>query len=515
MHYAPCLIVLLLLLSSCQRISNALQEVVQAPFGVYQDSLDTARMAHFFHSVTEADTSSWKADLMVKHRYDSITEVKDKALWFSEEGLSDDADDFLSYLQNELPQHGFSPSAFYLPEIEQDLNVVRQLAFDSLSMDINEVLPRLDYNLTKAYVKYVTGTRYGFVQPAKLLNRLYQKADLPPGVTAYAYLYDYETRLPDYTETIEKLSSDERMDYLYASHPANKSLYETLQTELKSATDRDRRNKIMANMERCRWSIKHPLATERRVIVNIPSQQLWAISPDSILTMRTVVGAWNTKTPLLCSDISYIQVNPEWSLPPKIAASDFPRHAGDSAWFARHRYFAVSRSTGDTINITHIGPEGFKNANIRFVQRGGQGNALGRIVFRFSNSFSVYLHGTNAPGVFSRDRRTVSHGCVRVENPYELALFLLPTLDPWTLDCMRISIDMPPLTERGRAWLSRHQDSPRPFRLLTYHKVTPRVPVYILYYTMFPNPSTNIVDSLPDIYGYDKPIISKINSLLD
>jgi len=515
MHHIQCLIFLLLLLSSCQRITNVLQEVTEEPFGTYQDSLDAERMAHYLHDIIAADTASWRSDLVVRHRYDSISDFDDIPLWFSEDGLTEDADDLLRYLQDELPRHGFSPSAFYLPEIEQDLAAVRSLAFDSLSLDINEVLPRLDYNLTKAYVKYVTGIRYGFVQPAKLLNRLYQKADLPPGVTAYAHLYDYVTAVPDYDGTLGKISSDERMDYLYASVPANKTMYETLQGELETATDCDRRNKIAANMERCRWRINHPSAGERRVMVNIPSQLLWAVGADTMLTMKVAVGAWDTKTPLLCSDISYIQVNPEWSLPPKIAASDFPRHAGDSAWFVRHNYFAVSRTTGDTINITHLGAEDFKKASIRFVQRGGRGNALGRIVFRFSNSFSVYLHDTNSPGVFSRDRRTVSHGCVRVENPYQLALFLLPDMTEWTRDCLRISMDMPPETERGMKWVSKHQEEPRPFRLLSYHKVSPRVPVYILYYTMFPDPSTGIVESLPDVYGYDKPIISKLHSLLD
>ena len=58
-------------------------------------------------------------------------------------------------------------------------------------------------------------------------------------------------------------------------------------------------------------------------------------------------------------------------------------------------------------------------------QRGGKGNALGRIIFRFDNNFSVFLHDTNSKGVFGQEDRGVSHGCIRIEKPYDFAVFLL------------------------------------------------------------------------------------------
>ena len=209
-----------------------------------------------------------------------------------------------------------------------------------------------------------------------------------------------------------------------------------------------------------------------------------------------------------------MQINPEWSLPPKIVASDFPRHAGDSSWFARHKYFVIDRRSGDTLNINHLSADDMKNRQLRFVQRGGQGNSLGRIVFRFANSFSVYLHDTNSPGAFSRPRRAISHGCIRVERPFDLALFLAPDLDEWSVDRLRISMDIPPETERGYQWLSEHTDSPRPYRLFTYHKVTPPVPVYLIYYTMYPNPETGLLETFPDVYGYDQPLLRQLRNII-
>ena len=49
---------------------------------------------------------------------------------------------------------------------------------------------------------------------------------------------------------------------------------------------------------------------------------------------------------------------------------------------------------------------------------------------------------------------------------------------------------------------------------MTYHEISPRVPVYIIYYTAYPNPATGVVQTWPDLYGYDKAIASAIDSFL-
>ena len=95
-----------------------------------------------------------------------------------------------------------------------------------------------------------------------------------------------------------------------------------------------------------------------------------------------------------------------------------------------------------------------------------------------------------------------------MQKPFELACFLLSDVDDWTLEIMRISMDIPPVTDRGREWVHKHAESPRPYRLLSYHGVKPNVPIYILYYTTFPNPATGTIEYWPDLYGFDK-VISK------
>ena len=423
--------------------------------------------------------------------------------WFDRMGVSADADSVLAYLRREVPRNGLDTAAFFIPEIAKDLEIVHQLLFDSVGVSINEVLPRLNAHLSKAYIRYATGQRYGFMKP-RVFNHMDPKVG-NPGI--FARVFDYDPALPDTSVAAKKMTESDRLSFLVSSAP-DTYIYKALLREMDKTTDADKRHQLAVNMERCRWQIEHPKDVKRQILVNIPAQQLWAIGTDSVLDMRICCGAVPTKTPLLHSAISYMQVNPEWVIPQNIVKTEVVHHAGDSAYFARNHYSIIDKESGDTLNVASVGANALLSGKLRVSQKGGVGNSLGRIVFRFPNDFSIYLHDTNNRSAFQRDRRTLSHGCVRVQKPFELASFLLSDVDEWTLESLRISMDIPPVTDRGREWQQKHADAPHPYRLISYHAVKPHVPLYILYYTTFPNPKTGVIDYWPDLYGFDK-VISK------
>ena len=423
--------------------------------------------------------------------------------WFDRMGVSADADSVLAYLRREVPRNGLDTTAFFVPEIAKDLEIVHQLLFDSVGVSINEVLPRLNAHLSKAYIRYATGQRYGFMKP-RVFNHMDPKVG-NPGI--FARVFDYDPALPDTSVAAKKMTESDRLAFLVSSAP-DTYIYKALLREMDKTTNADKRHQLAVNMERCRWQIEHPKDVKRQILVNIPAQQLWAIGTDSVLDMRICCGAVPTKTPLLHSAISYMQVNPEWVIPQNIVKTEVVHHAGDSAYFARNRYSVIDKESGDTLNVASVGANALLSGKLRISQKGGVGNSLGRIVFRFPNDYSIYLHDTNNRSAFQRDRRTLSHGCVRVQKPFELASFLLSDVDEWTLESLRISMDIPPVTDRGREWLQKHADAPHPYRPISYHVVKPHVPLYILYYTTFPNPKTGVIDYWPDLYGFDK-IISK------
>ena len=482
-----------LLLTACTNVFGPSEADLSA-FGDYVYRIDTLQLRVGYSQMTTGDTT-------VRQCYAARMGTDHMSLWHTRLGVDEDADELLTWLRHEVPLAGLDTTAFRLPEIARDLNIVHTLAFDSLGIDINTLLPRLDYNLSQAYISYVIGQRYGFVRPDELFNQL----DRNQESTGFLRLFDYTVQAPDYAEAVRHLISDDRMDYLRHSAPDD-SVYLKLQAKLAVTNDVAERRKLAVNMERCRWQLKKPTADERMVLVNLPAQQLWCVCPDSVINMRICFGKTRTKTPLLQSELTRIEVNPDWIITPNIIKNEVSVHAGDSAYFARNRYYIVDMSSGDTLNPRHVSVNQLQSGLLRVGQRGGAGNSLGRIVFRFPNNFSVYLHDTSNRSAFDLAQRTLSHGCVRVQKPFDLALFALPNLGEWDVERLRLSMDIKPETEQGRLYLEEHQADPRPLRLIKQQAISPHLPLYIIYYTAYPNPETGIVEYWADPYGYDTVI---------
>ena len=105
-----------------------------------------------------------------------------------------------------------------------------------------------------------------------------------------------------------------------------------------------------------------------------------------------------------------------------------------------------------------------------------------------------------------RDNRGVSHGCVRVQRPFDLAVFMMENEpDEWLLDKLRISMGMKPETEQGIEMMDELDPAEPTPRLIHSLPVSPRVPLYITYYTIFLTPDGSM-QYYPDVYGYDKAV---------
>lgn len=435
--------------------------------------------------------------------------------------LDDKDEDFIQkaettvhFLENEAQKIGFTPKAFYTTEILKELKHFRTLDFDSTNTSVTKTMAELELHLSKAYMRYALGQRYGFMNPNKVFNRLDKRKE-----GGYRIIYDIDIEQPDKDFTKQALAhaNDENPSLYLAGlenlHPIYKQLKERLATD--STTDG--RLRILCNMERLRWRhIQKTDHTQNHVFVNIPSQQLWAIRPDSIFSMRICCGAWNTKTPLLASKIRLIQLNPEWNIPNSILRDEVSPHAGDSAYFARNDYFIVHRSSGDTISPQKITSTQLRSGVYRVTQHSGPRNSLGRIIFRFNNQFDIYLHDTNNKNTFTYNKRTLSHGCIRIQRPFDLVKYLMPDAQEWTLDKIRMNIDMSPESDKGKKYQREHADDEEPLKgiKMTYISVNPHIPVVIDYYTLYPNPETGKWEIWPDRYEYDKQIARQIKPFM-
>ena len=442
-------------------------------------------------------------------------------LWVNKQGVTPMADTLLQRLIH-VDEIGFASTGFKVQEIESDLQRFKALDFDG-THTVNDVIARLEYNLTKAYLTYVAGQRYGFVNPKAAINRVESKPDSAGNVkVTFVNQFDIPVLRPNkdfYAKAFHKIAADSVGEMMSEVEPQS-ALYRQLLRQLADSTSEASRKRILVNMERCRWQEKNPMpSTGKRVVVNVPAFMLYAFGPDSTMVMKIGCGATKTKTPLLTSAIEYMQVNPEWNIPQSIIKNDVMHHAGDSSYFARHRYYIADRSTGQKVAIGSVSKAMLASGKYRVSQNGGRGNSLGRIVFRFKNNFSVYLHDTSTPAFFQNSWRGVSHGCVRVQRPFDLAHFLLGDIDDWTLDKIRISMDIPPVTAQGKEYISSHTPEENengrklPHKLISYMPLKPHVPLYILYYTIYPD-ENGVVRNYPDVYGYDQLIWNHLKKFI-
>ena len=429
-------------------------------------------------------------------------------VWVTYAGVDNRADTLIAVLQRCLSMMGFSDRVFKLQQIVDDIQRMRSLDFDDAN-SASRVAARLDYNLTVAYLRYVAGQRFGFVNPNFVLNHYDARdRDTAGVILTYRHLFDVNMDHPNdsyVTQALQRVTHDGLSAYLREVEPTN-SFYTRLRMMLPETSGSQRR-KVQINMERCRWrEHQQPEQGQKYIVVNVPAFHLWAVGPDSVVDMRVACGAVKTKTPLLSSKISRMEVNPEWVIPMSIIRDDVARHAGDSSYFARHRYYIADRKTGKRLSPRAVTMSMLNSGNYRVAQQGGAGNSLGRIIFRFPNNFSVFLHDTSSPGAFGRDNRGVSHGCVRVQRPFDLAVFLMENdADEWLLDKLRISMGMKPETDQGREFMD-NLDPAEPTPTLVHSiPVSPHVPIFITYYTIFQTPD-GALQYYPDVYGYDEAI---------
>lgn len=454
--------------------------------------------------MVRSDRDSMKADVKTRGHYKNNIHSADCFLWINRHGVSDQADTLVACLDS-CEKDGFYKKQFRLEQIREDLDLVRSYEFEKgTEKDANVVLARLEYNLTKAFLRYAVGQRYGFSEPKDVMNRLDVRDSDSVRVT-FRQLFDIPVHIPGsqtYAAAIQCIRHDSVASYLREAQPKS-SIYLSLKKILNDAAGQFSREKLLVNMDRARWhTADNPDLHDEYVIVNIPSYHLWALRDGHLCTdMRVGCGSRKTKTPLLYSKIKRMDINPQWVVPGTIKNKEMAIHAGDANYFDSHHYYARNRKTGEKLYGSDISWTVLTSSEWSVIQKGGVGNSLGRIIFRFDNNFSVFLHDTSSRGVFSREDRSVSHGCVRVEKPYELAEYMLRDKDSDMAEKIRYSMEV-----------DLDANDCDKSKLVYSVNVEPQVPLYIVYFTLFPVPG-GMVQSYPDVYGYDDVIARQLRKL--
>jgi murein L,D-transpeptidase YcbB/YkuD len=197
-----------------------------------------------------------------------------------------------------------------------------------------------------------------------------------------------------------------------------------------------RAGQIELAMERLRWTPL--LRAPRMIMVNVPEFVLRAYEfhegkVSVQLTMNVIVGkALNTQTPLFDEEMRFIEFSPYWNVPLSIARGEtVPRLRRDPAYFEQQGFeFVGGGQVHTALSAEYL--DAVLRGQMRIRQRPGPQNALGDIKFVFPNNSNIYLHHTPSPQLFQRERRDLSHGCIRVEEPVALARFVLQNAPEWS-----------------------------------------------------------------------------------
>lgn len=207
----------------------------------------------------------------------------------------------------------------------------------------------------------------------------------------------------------------------------------------------DRIRQIELNMERFRW---FPGNLGRRyILVNIADFGLTVVENEKpVMKMKVVAGKTMRKTPVFSEKMKYIELNPYWNVPPQIAVKDIaPKVCRKSRYLSERKIEVFAHWGQDPAKIDPAGIDwcrvNQKNFRFKLRQQPGPKNALGRIKFMFPNKYSVYMHDTPERNLFDKSSRGFSSGCIRVEKPVELALFLLKNTPTWTYEKLMTDID--------------------------------------------------------------------------
>ena len=264
--------------------------------------------------------------------------------------------------------------------------------------------------------------------------------------------------------TAELASLIKKLQEKYSLTPDGIMGYKTY--KVINASPKDNIDQVKANMERQRWFTRPNEGAY--VYINLPVYEVAMHWEDSVKTMRVCIGknlpdnydalvkeytdsGWlyklpkNLETPQIASKITYMVINPTWTIPYSIIRNEmWWRLVRDPAYLSREGYKVFRGKTevnGDTIQWSKV------NRNripYRIVQNPGPKNSLGTVKYMFNNPFSIYLHDTPSKSAFNKTQRAVSHGCVRLQDPILFGEYLTQNSKEYNADDFRIMMGYPP-----------------------------------------------------------------------
>jgi murein L,D-transpeptidase YcbB/YkuD len=294
-------------------------------------------------------------------------------------------------------------------------------------------LLQFELSLSSKILTYIHDTVRGRVDPnrisgyhdlprkeIKLIDAL---KDISESDDVATYLANRNPHNPQFQALVAELA---RLQNEAAEYPATTSSSKKTKRAAAEQSVTEKTSKIRLAMERLRW-LPDDLG-DRYVFINEPAFVVnYVVNEKDVLSMRAIVGKPSTQTYFFMEHIKSVEYNPYWNVPHSIVVNEMlPKMARNSSYLDRLGY-EITNERGDNIPSSKVSwsrlasPDG----GISVRQPPGPKNALGRLKIEFPNKHAIYMHDTPERQLFGREARALSHGCVRVEHPRQLAAALL------------------------------------------------------------------------------------------
>ncbi|WP_432709450.1 L,D-transpeptidase family protein [Pedobacter sp.] len=498
-----CLIILFLALATLQSCKKSRSDIGQVLFKetknkVYK-GIETDAFIAVFKKTLEEKKSMLRNPKLITAFYESND--FDPVLVTSH--LPDEQLKTLSTYLTQANTHGLDPQIFSAPTLSGLVEKVYDKKAIKTVEEAYKTIAELELLTANSLIDYSNAMQYGMISPRRI----------------YASYYT-ETDRPDSVSMMRVFAVKDLKNYLDSIQPKSPQ-YLALQKGLASSvvapgmTQEETLRMLQVNLERLRW--KNRTDDKKYVVVNIPDFTLNVMENDkSVLNMKVCVGEgrklnasdelkeydetdlkkdrpFRRETPQLGSMIHSVQVNPVWNIPESIATNEIRKHAAADRYYLSNNnidVFKDGKIIEDTELIDWSDPATGKNYS--FKQRPGDDNSLGKIKFLFKNDVAVYLHDTPAKAAFDKKVRAVSHGCVRVEKPLELAQALFGNSKQYEVI----------KTEMAKTENQEAKDIALPTQ----------VPVYLTYFTTWVD-ANGTLQFRNDIYGLDVVLYSYLQKL--
>ena len=407
--------------------------------------------------------------------------VPDQALlWVDKNGLTERGKTIASEIRK-ADDYGLRASDYSLPNVD-DFQPNGNKAIDWLA--------DAEIKISYAALEYARDARGGRIDPQRINKNL-----------------DPTLAIPDPYEVIQSISiRTDPATYLRSfqpQHPQFEALRHKL-IELRGEANKSKKpnnatiKAILVNMERWRW-LPDDLGTFF-VNVNVPEFVVRVVDDGKVIHQaHVVVGKTNKPTPVFSDEMTEVVFNPVWNVPSSVKTEEilpWVMRSGGGGLFGggwSTRIFEINnlhvKYRGREVDPRTIDWGRVDIRNLEIYQPPGRGNVLGHVKFVFPNEHDVYMHDTTEKNYYGQPYRAVSHGCVRVQNPDQLALVILRHDQGWT-------------QERVASAFRGSGDN--------HVALRQEIPVYISYFTLRVNDDGSI-STFKDIYGHDIRMIAALN----